>query len=143
MTGKGQIETEVFPIHKTSGFLSLMEYINPCFFVSKAESEKHYYLNVTSKLPDWFLTKNTEFLALVDGNRFKFDGRIQDYRTQIFGQNVGCLEDLIVEINLEFLKEVAEGQTIRLRLGGSDFDLPSEIKSDIAELLNADQLQSN
>jgi hypothetical protein len=137
MTGNGQATTNRVVLFEKRGWMSPTLSLTLYFGIVVGEDVRQAWVIVDSRLTEWAFIGNTEVLALVDGKRHRFEGFVQESDTAIDSQEVVCLESFHTPIPEEFLTELAGSQSAKIRLGGTDFDIPAELISDVKELLTA------
>jgi hypothetical protein len=137
MTGNGQALTDSVVLFKAGGWLAAKQEVTLCFGIVVGDDFRKAWLIANSRLLDWAFIGNTDVLALVDGNRHKFEGFVQESDTQIVGDDVICVESFHTPVTEEFLAEIAGAQTAKVRLAGTDFELPPEIIADVKELIKS------
>lgn len=137
MTGTGQANTGSFQIFKQGGWLSAKQEINIFCAITVGEGFRQCWLIVNSRLQDWAFSGNTQVFALVDDKRHSFDGFVESFNTEWVGDTLVCLESFHVPTNEEFFSDLAAASTARIRLAGTDFDLPQELIDDMKELIKA------
>lgn len=137
MTGNGQAITGAHVVFKAGGWLAAKQEVNICFAIVVGEEFRQAWLIANSRLLDWAFIGNPDVLALVDGKRHKFEGFVQESDTQIVGEDVICVEEFHTPVTEEFLAEVAGSQSAKVRLAGSDFEIPAELVAEVKELISA------
>jgi len=135
MTGNGQISTSIAVLQKSGGFLLTPTYVRLSFAYVIGEDSSSAWLLVTSQQMDWMFLSDTNVLALVDGKRSQFEGYIRDSDTEIISNDVVCIEEMHALVSLEFFQELANSTSARFRLAGIDYELPAELRADLAALL--------
>ena len=137
MTGNGQATTTQVVLFENRGFLSPTLSLRLFAGIVVGENIRQPWLIADSRLKDWGFIGNTEVLVLVDGKRHRFEGFVQESDTQIVQQEVVCIESFHTPVPEEFLTELAGCESAKIRLGGTDFDIPKELIEDIKLLITA------
>jgi hypothetical protein len=102
-------------------------------FVDVKEGGDTFWLIVARIGNDWEWIYNTNFIFLIDGERFMGEGSIakneipQDASNYVY-EEINCGGDL------GFLKLLANCKSAKFRLGEKDFTLPPSILADIKEI---------
>jgi hypothetical protein len=137
MTGNGQATTSVVQIYKSGGFFTAKTFINLSFALVVGDGFRQAWILVYSQLSDWAFIGNTQVLALVDGKRHSFEGVVRSTDTAIVNDDVVCQEDFHIGVPEEFLTELGGSTSAKLRIGGSDFEVPAELIADLKEISKA------
>jgi hypothetical protein len=137
MTGNGQATTSQVTLFEKTGWLSPTVFLKIYFGIVVGDDVRQPWLIADSRLTEWGFIGHTEVLALVDGKRHRFEGFVNESDTKIDAQEVVCIESFHTPISEEFLKELAEAESAKIRLGGADFGVPMELLVDVKELLRA------
>lgn len=137
MTGNGQAITDEAIILKRGSWLTAKEQVSMRFALVVGDDFRQGWIIVNSCMEDWAFLGNESVLALVDGKRHKFDGFVETSDTQISGDFVMCIESFHVPVDEDFMSDVASSTIAKIRLAGSDFDVPEELKADLQLLTTA------
>ena len=136
MTGSGQISTSTAIIKETKGWFVTPTNIKLSFSLVVNEHGRFGWIVVNSQLLDWKFVGERRVNALIDGTkRYQFTGEIRKSDTGIVGDSVYCYESFHTFVEEEFLVEMANSKSAKLRLGGTDFDVPAELISDLKDLV--------
>jgi hypothetical protein len=136
MTGSGQISTSAAIIFETKGWFVTPTHINLAFALVVNDNGRFGWIMVNSQLLAWKFVGERRVNALIDGTkRYQFNGEIKKTDTAVVGDTVYCLESFHIFVEEDFLAELARSQSAKLRLGGTDFDVPSELISDLKDLI--------
>ena len=134
MRGVGELYTSKFNLFKQGGFLSAKTYLNFAVAVVVGEGTKTGWFVFDGKFSDWVLLEDRGFIALVDGHRFMGEGEMRNTDTKVEGYDVMCFEEMHVEFDMDLLDLMGGAQSIKIRVGGTDFVLAPDILADIKEL---------
>ena len=137
MTGKGQATTSQVTLFEKKGWISPTIFLKIYFGIVVGENVRQAWLVADSRLKEWGFIGHKEVFALVDGKRHSFEGYVKESDTTIDAQEVLCIESFHTPISEEFLAELAEATNAKIRLGGTDFDLPAELLVDVKNLISA------
>lgn len=136
MTGSGQITTSSAVIFQTKGWFVTPTHIKLSFALVVNEHGRFGWILVDSQLLEWKFIGERRVNALIDGTkRYQFEGEIRKSDTGIVGDNVYCYESFHTFVEEEFLAELASSKSAKLRLGGMDFDVPTELIADLKDLV--------
>jgi hypothetical protein len=137
MRGVGEVKTASFNLFKQGGFLSSKTYLNMGIAVVLGDNFKTGWFIFEGKFADWVLLENRSFIALVDGHRFMGEGDMRNTDTAVEGYDVMCYEEMHVQFDMDLLEMMANAQTIKIRVGGTDFVLAPEVLTDLKALAAA------
>lgn len=137
MTGNGQAVTDAVIILKRGSWFTPKEEVSLRFAIVVGDDFRQGWVIVNSCMEDWVFLGNESVLALVDGSRHKFEGFVETSDTQVSGDFVMCIESFHVPVDEGFIKAVATSSVSKIRLAGSDFELPEGLKVDLQDLVLA------
>lgn len=137
MRGVGEIRTSAFNLFKQGGFLSAKTYLNMGLAVVLGDNSKTGWFIFEGKFADWVLLENRDFIALVDGHRFMGEGQMRNTDTNVEGYDVMCFEEMHVQFDMDLLEMMSNAQSIKIRVGGTDFVLAPEVLTDVKALAAA------
>lgn len=137
MRGVGEVRTSAFNLFKQGGFLSAKTYLNIGLAVVIGENQKTGWFIFDGKFADWVMLENRDFIALIDGHRVMGEGQMRNTDTNVEGYDVMCFEEMHVEFDMDLLELMGKAQTIKIRVGGSDFQLGSDVIAEIHALADA------
>jgi hypothetical protein len=136
MTGKGELETDKFVLEEHKIFLGPSTYLQMTPTVVVTESgEKVYWLVFLSYYLDWQFLSDDVMYVLVDGNRSQVQGIVTYSDTRDDGDEVMCVEVAQFQVDAAWLTSVADSSSAKVRVIGRDFEITTEIKAQMAELV--------
>ncbi len=107
-------------------------------YVDLKEGGDTFWLMATRKANDWYWIEDTNFILLVDGERFTGVGAVRDSEvTQeqgFFETKVLCNEEIHCGGDFGVLELIANSRLTKFRLGNRDFVLPPGLISDAQEI---------
>lgn len=107
-------------------------------FVDLKEGGDTFWLMATRKANDWHWIQNSNFILLVDGQRFTGVGAVRDSEVSqengFFETKVLCNEEIHCGGDFGIMELIANSQVAKFRLGNADFVLPPGLISDIKEI---------
>ena len=108
-------------------------------YVDLKEGGDTFWLMATRKANNWHWIEDTNFILLVDGQRFTGVGAVRDSEvTQeqgFFETKVLCNEEIHCGGDFSILELIANSSTTKFRLGNVDFVLPLGLISDAKEIV--------
>ena len=108
-------------------------------YVDLKEGGDSFWLVAIRKGADWYWIENTNFILLLDGQRFTGVGAVRDSEVSqeagFFETKILCNEEIHCGGDFGILKLIAESQSAKFRLGDVDFILPPALISDSKEIL--------
>ncbi len=107
-------------------------------FIDLKEGGDTFWLMALRKANDWHWIEDTNFILLVDGQRFTGVGAVRDSEvTQehgFFETKVLCTEEIHCGGDFGIMELIANSTMAKFRLGGKDFILPPELVSDVKQI---------
>jgi hypothetical protein len=106
--------------------------------VDLKEGGDTFWLMANRKANDWHWIEDSNFILLVDGERFTGVGAVRDSEVSqeqgFFETKVLCNEEIHCGGDFGIMELIANSQMTKFRLGNVDFVLPPELVSDIKEI---------
>jgi hypothetical protein len=138
MTGNGQALTSEVLIYKAgNNFIGVKQTITAYFAIVVGEDFRQAWLVANGRLNERSFKGESIVPALVDGERYKFEGHVQDADREWSGDYLMHIEKYRVGVTEDFLRAVANSSSSKVRLAGLDLELPADLVRDVQELISA------
>jgi|GEM_PF-6872777 len=108
-------------------------------YVDLKEGGDTFWLMATRQANDWYWIEDTNFILLIDGERFTGVGAVRGsdvtQEQGFFDTKVLCNEDIHCGGDFGILELIANSRLAKFRLGNVDFVLPPDLISEAKEIV--------